>query len=150
MSSNILVTKQIPWRRNASRSCWDCVKAAYVTHCNYGYYLCFENYCTICTTKKFTPVIPLELTLGFQIVPKSKRGFPCWSIDSKMDGVVLVVTWVDRKHANFLTTLHKSGYDNEVPEEERVVTLKGTKINKRELSWLLLLTWRTIIKIWGV
>ena len=57
-----------------------------------------------------------------------------------MDGVVLVVTWVDRKHANFLTTLYKSGYDNEVPEEERVVTLKGTKINKRELSWLLLLT----------
>lgn len=57
-----------------------------------------------------------------------------------MDGVVLVVTWVDRKHANFLTTLHKSGYDNEVPEEERVVTLKGTKINKGELSWLLLLT----------
>lgn len=57
-----------------------------------------------------------------------------------MDGVVLVVTWVDRKHANFLTTLHKSGYDNEVSEEERVVTLKGTKINKGELSWLLLLT----------
>ena len=57
-----------------------------------------------------------------------------------MDGAVLLVTWVDRKHANFLTRLRKSGYKNEVPEEERVVTLKGAKTIKRELSWLLLLT----------
>ena len=44
-----------------------------------------------------------------------------------MNRVTLAVTWMDSKYVNFLSTLHKPGYDNEVPEEDRFLKHEGNK-----------------------
>ena len=63
-----------------------------------------------------------------EMIIQSKRGRNCGDSDWRMNGNLMAVSWLDNKGVHFLSTIHDPEYAADVPNDEKVVKRRGTKV----------------------
>ena len=64
-----------------------------------------------------------------EIIIQSKRGRSHGDSDWRMNGNLLAVSWLDNKGVHFLSTIHDPEYAADVPNDDKVVKRRGTKVH---------------------